>query len=94
MKNYGGYYLKLSKQTHLLHAIPGIIDVFTVLRSSHATGKNAKNALIFHTHYNFVSLLQQFFNSFLWATIFTIFLEQSLQYCVRGPLHACSEYYT
>ena len=49
--------------------IPGLASFKTgpvglVLRASHTTHENAKNSVIFHTHYNFFSLLQQYFEQF------------------------------
>ena len=47
-----------------------------VLRPSHTTTEIAKKVVIFHTHYNFSSQLQQFC---IWTKIFTtIFSEKSL----------------
>ena len=54
---------------------------FQTLQLTHET---AKNADIFHTHYNFFSQLQKFFQQlflFIWATILrATFLENSLQF--------------
>ena len=58
-------------------------------RPSHTTTETAKKVVIVHTHYNFFSQLQQFFQQFyIWTTIFTtIFSEKSLWkslYCARA----------
>ena len=53
---------------------------YTLLRPSHTITETTKKDVIFHTHYNFFSQLQRFFQQFyIWTTILpTIFSEKSL----------------
>ena len=56
----------------------------TMLRLLHTTHKTAKNAVIFHTHYNFFFTTATiiFTVSYMSNDFLTVFLEKSLQFCV------------